>query len=127
MASAPGCWRRWAAEVTRLFALAGALCGLFGLAAAAAGAHGPYASATLTQTGHLQILHGLALLAVAARPPGPAARLAGALFILGILLFCGAIYAPAFLGLRLPPMSAPAGGLALLAGWASLAVAVWRR
>lgn len=52
---------------------------------------------------------------------GTLADLAGAAFALGVVLFCGAVYALAIWGLRLPGV-APAGGLLLMLGWASLGV-----
>ena len=59
-----------------------------------------------------------------------AARLAhwaGAAFVVGLVLFCGAVYALALGGLRLP-MLAPVGGSLLMLGWLLLAAsALWGR
>lgn len=70
-----------------------------------------------------QLWHALALLAVVLlvrRSSGAArglARLAGWLFIAGVLLFCGTLYATA-LSLDLPiRMTAPLGGTAFILGW----------
>jgi uncharacterized membrane protein YgdD (TMEM256/DUF423 family) len=41
----------------------------------------------------------------------------GGWFLLGILLVCGTLYANPAKGVSLFPLSAPAGGLLLLAGW----------
>lgn len=71
----------------------------------------------------MQGWHALALLAtalIAARTR--IAHLAGACFAGGLLLFCGAVYAAAFAGLRLGPV-APLGGTLLMAGWLFLAIA----
>lgn len=87
--------------------------------------------------GQYQLWHALALLAallLAAHAQGPArlaVRAAGWLFAVGIVLFCGALYALA-LGVALPlPNVAPMGGTALMVGWGALAVAAllpgWRR
>ncbi len=71
----------------------------------------------------MQGWHALALLAAAliARRTR-LANLAGACFAAGTLLFCGAVYASAFAGLRLGPV-APIGGTLLMVGWAVLAIA----
>lgn len=87
--------------------------------------------------GQYQLWHALALLAtllLAARSEGAArlaVRVAGWLFVVGILLFCGALYGLA-LGIVLPvPNVAPTGGTAFMVGWGLLAVAAllpgWRR
>jgi uncharacterized membrane protein YgdD (TMEM256/DUF423 family) len=78
----------------------------------------------------MQGWHALALLATAliARRAGVLAHLAGACFTAGIVLFCGAVYAVAFAGLRLGPV-APIGGTLLMLGWLLLgasALARWR-
>ena len=72
--------------------------------------------------------HALALLAcgVWAIRGGWAAQAAGALFLLGTLLFCGALYVLALTGVSLGPV-APSGGLCLMAGWLLLAVSGLRR
>ena len=57
---------------------------------------------------------------------GWAAQGAGALFLLGTLLFCGALYVLALTGMSLGP-TAPAGGLCLMAGWLLLAVSGLKR
>lgn len=120
-----------------------------GLNAALAVGAGAYASHALAApglekaqdwvrtAGQYQLWHALALLAallLAARTEGAArlaVRLAGWLFAIGTLLFCGSLYALA-LGVALPlPNTAPTGGSALMAGWGVLALAAllpgWRR
>ncbi len=53
-------------------------------------------------------------------------RRAGFLFIMGMILFCGTLYALGFN--KVPPIDglAPAGGIMLMAGWISLAFAATR-
>jgi uncharacterized membrane protein YgdD (TMEM256/DUF423 family) len=79
------------------------------------------------QTGsQYQMVHALAMLAVAAlsgRLGGRLAVAAQALFLLGSILFPGALYSLAFGGPRWFGAVAPIGGLALIAGWVSLALA----
>jgi uncharacterized membrane protein YgdD (TMEM256/DUF423 family) len=48
------------------------------------------------------------------------ANVAGAAFLAGLLLFCGAVYAGALAGVHLGPV-APTGGVLLMAGWLLLA------
>ena len=69
--------------------------------------------------------HALALLVVA-QLSGPWARIAGWLFVGGVLAFSGSLYA---LALGAPPtlgLATPLGGSALILGWIGLAVAAWR-
>lgn len=67
--------------------------------------------------------HALALIAVAAlaeRLPRASLAWAIALFITGLVLFCGSVLTRALLGLSLGPL-APIGGVALVGGWLVLA------
>ena len=66
--------------------------------------------------------HALALVGVALWAPrgGWLADAAGAAFVLGVLLFCGAVYGVALAGLRLGGV-APFGGTLLMVGWLLLA------
>ena len=73
-----------------------------------------------------QLIHALAigLAALAARgAAAPQARLAALLFLTGILLFSGSLYALALTGISSLGVITPAGGLALIAGWIVLALA----
>jgi len=76
------------------------------------------------------LAHALALgLAafVATRADGAAAAFGGYAFQLGILLFSGSLYVMALSGVRALGVVTPFGGLSLLAGWALLFVAAFRR
>lgn len=67
--------------------------------------------------------HALALIGAAAlaqRLPQRPLAAAVALFIAGLVLFCGSVLMRAFLGLSLGPI-APIGGAALIGGWLVLA------
>jgi uncharacterized membrane protein YgdD (TMEM256/DUF423 family) len=74
-----------------------------------------------------QLYHGLALVAVAAlalaRPDVRFTAVCLA-FVVGIALFCGSLYVMTFAGDAARKLGAvtPLGGLALLVGWAMLAV-----
>ena len=85
---------------------------------------------TVFQTGvHYQMVHALALLAVAmllAKNPARSLRIAAWGFTLGILLFSGSLYVLTLSGVRGFGMITPLGGVAFLIGWASLAWFAWR-
>ncbi len=120
----------------RVWLALGALAGLTAVGLSAWAAHGaparlePGALASLANGIQMQGWHALALLATglwAGRGGGLPAHLAGGAFALGIVLFCGAVYAGAIGGVSLGRV-APAGGMTLMAGWALLFVsAAWRR
>lgn len=75
-----------------------------------------------------QMYHALALLAVAWAVGrwGGAAAAAGWLFVAGILIFSGTLYALAFGAPRWLGAVTPIGGLCFLAGWAALVFATIR-
>ena len=79
------------------------------------------------QTGsQYEMIHALAILAVAAlsgKLNGRLAVNAQILFLLGSILFPGALYSLAFSGPRWFGAVAPIGGLAFIAGWIALALA----
>lgn len=66
----------------------------------------------------MQGWHALALIGCGLWAPrgGRVADVAGLLFLLGTILFCGVIYARAFM-LPIPAGIAPAGGSLLLLAW----------
>ena len=75
-----------------------------------------------------QMWHALALVGVAWLSDDPwvpdgVVGVAGGCFLLGILLFCGTLCATTAEGVPLFPLSAPAGGLLLVAGWIGLGAA----
>jgi uncharacterized membrane protein YgdD (TMEM256/DUF423 family) len=116
----------------RLWIGLGALAGLGAVAMAAVAAHAvpesadPRANEMLRGAIQMQGWHALALLACGlwvergGRLAGSLTNLAGAAFVAGLLLFCGAVYMLALAGLRLP-MLAPIGGTLLMLGWVLLA------
>lgn len=53
-------------------------------------------------------------------------RVAGWLFLAGIVLFSGSLYALAFVGVPWLGIVTPVGGLAFLAAWAVLAYGFWK-
>jgi uncharacterized membrane protein YgdD (TMEM256/DUF423 family) len=120
---------------------AGALLGALGVMLGAFGAHAlkvrlePAALATFETGVRYQLIHALALLALAllmAQRASPPLASAATCFLLGILFFSGSLYALATRlvvpegGLRWFGLVTPLGGLLLIAGWVLLAVAAWR-
>jgi uncharacterized membrane protein YgdD (TMEM256/DUF423 family) len=118
----------------RFFAL-GATFGLLGVALGAFGAHalrgrlGPGDLAVFETGVRYQMYHAVALLAVAwaaTRWPVGTVRVAGWLFVVGIVLFSGSLYALVLTGHRALGALTPFGGLAFLVGWALLAWTAFR-
>ncbi|BAZ27430.1 hypothetical protein NIES4073_83490 [Kalymmatonema gypsitolerans NIES-4073] len=77
-----------------------------------------------------QMYHALALLVVAlllSRIESPPLILlaSGWLFIIGITIFSGSLYALSLSGVKSLGAIAPIGGAALIAGWGALAFAAW--
>lgn len=119
----------------RHFLTFGALSMLLGVAAGAFGAHALKAvlSPELLAIWHTavlyQLVHGLGLLVVGGltvRKPQGLLRCSGIAMLLGMLLFCGSLYALALSGVRLLGAITPLGGVAFLLGWGCLAWSAWR-
>jgi len=117
----------------RLWIGLGALAGLTAVAMAALAAHGvpwldPPAQRMLHNALQMHGWHALALLACGLWAPrgGRLVDWAGAAFSLGLLLFCGAVYALVLVGLHIA-MLAPIGGMLLMLGWALLGLSTFRR
>jgi len=119
----------------RTFATLGAVSGLVAVAAGAFGAHAlrarlaPDQLAAFETAARYQMYHALALLLVAwavTRWAAPPVRAAGWLFVAGTVVFSGSLYALALSGTRAFGAVTPVGGLCFLAGWASLALGIWR-
>ena len=107
------------------------LAGFFGLTATllgAYGAHGLAASgitasqlAAFNTAVHYQFFHALALLVLGwCGVRSKVITFAGFAFLLGILGFCGSIYAMVLLGSKGLGLITPAGGLCFMLGWAAL-------
>lgn len=111
----------------------GALAMAFGVALGAFGAHGLKARLhpdmlAVYETGvRYHLVHGLALFVaawLAGEDSSRSARLAGVLFVVGILLFSGSLYLLALTGIRTFGAITPLGGLAWLAAWGLIAIRV---
>ena len=109
---------------------AGALLGALGIAAGAFGAHGlrDHLDAkdldTFEVAVRYQLVHALALCAIAALPIGTRrAGLAATLMLIGTLIFCGTLYVLVLTGMRWLGAVTPIGGVLMIAGWVALATA----
>ncbi len=120
----------------RWLLVAACVLGGLGVALGAFGAHGleqrvpPERLATFEIGVRYHMYHALALLAVAwlaARWPGTSlVTAAGWLFVAGVVIFSGSLYALTLTGIRTLGAITPLGGLAFIAGWTCLALAAWR-
>jgi uncharacterized membrane protein YgdD (TMEM256/DUF423 family) len=121
----------------RTFFILGALFAGLGVALGAFGAHAlrdrlPADLLAIFETGvRYQVYHALALFAVVVAimrwPGNNLPVIAGWLFVVGILIFSGSLYALAISGTRWLGAITPLGGVAFLAGWVLLIVAAWRQ
>jgi uncharacterized membrane protein YgdD (TMEM256/DUF423 family) len=117
------------------FIIMGAVLAALAVAAGAFGAHAlaarltPERLNTWETAARYHMYHALALLlvgALAARWPAPLLAAAGWLFVAGIVLFGGTVYALALGAPRWLGAITPVGGLAFIIGWIVVAVAIAR-
>ena len=120
----------------RIFIAVGSMAAFLAVALGAFAAHGLKAHlaaeplATFELGVRYQMYHALALLAAGfayARWPGPRVVASGCLFMIGIVLFSGSLYALSLSEMRWFGVVTPFGGLAFLMGWLCLAWAAFRR
>lgn len=120
--------------MARIWLVIGSLAGFLAVALSAYAAHGlagrpDAARAAVGNALDMQGWHALALLAVgllAERRAGWVVHGAGGAFAAGMVLFCGAVWWGALLGVSLGPV-APIGGSLLMLGWLLLAVGALRK
>ena len=116
-----------------------AIAAINGFLAVAAGAFGAHALQSRLDANALQAFEtgaryqmyhalaiGLAAFALRESSAAFAAQVAAALFLIGIVLFSGSLYALALSGARPFAFITPLGGVAFLAGWIALAFAALR-
>ncbi|MBC7795733.1 MAG: DUF423 domain-containing protein [Pyrinomonadaceae bacterium] len=106
--------------------------------AVAAGAFGAHTLKTQISTEMLvifetaaryQMYHAVALIVAAwanTRFSGSLATIAGYLFVVGTIVFCGSLYALSLTEIKWLGAITPLGGVAFLSGWLCLAYAAWR-
>jgi uncharacterized membrane protein YgdD (TMEM256/DUF423 family) len=108
-----------------------ALVGFLSVTAGAFGAHGAAGPAKdwLRTAGEYGLIHALAVFAAASliREGSRLATVAGWLFLAGAIVFSGSLDAMAVSGQLWLGAVTPVGGLLLLAGWATLALAAFTR
>ena len=112
--------------MVRVWIVTGGVVGALAVAAAAYSAHAPIDPArarAVASAVQMQGWHALALLAcgLLGTAGGWPVTAAGALFLVGVLLFCGAVWVPLLGGPSLG-MVAPVGGTMLIGGWLMLAL-----
>jgi uncharacterized membrane protein YgdD (TMEM256/DUF423 family) len=123
--------------LSRRFLLAAGILGALSVAIGAFDSHGlsayfaanPDREPTFNTAVQYHQVHALALLLTALLhqiAPSRWTRLAGIAFVIGIIVFAGALYLLSVLQLRFMGAIAPVGGAALIAGWLCLALAAWR-
>ncbi len=103
----------------------GLVSGLVAVVLAALAAHGPMAPTALDAQRQvdtailLHFVHTLALMLLAYWPADTRWRLAiTAVWLIGIILFCGSLYALTLFNQPWPGVITPLGGLFLMLGWA---------
>ncbi|MCM0591304.1 MAG: DUF423 domain-containing protein [Gloeotrichia echinulata IR180] len=122
--------------MTQIFVSVAAFLGGLSVAAGAFGSHAlrekvSERSLEIFETGaRYQMYHALALLLIAlllsrAESPQPLLIASGWLFIIGIVIFSGSLYALSLTGIKVLGAITPIGGVAFIAGWGMLAVAGW--
>ena len=122
--------------MANLFISLGALSGLLAVTFGAFGAHAlrgrldDYAMGVFEIAVQYHFYHALALVAVGLlalhHPHTALLRSSGWLFVLGLVVFSGSLYALSLSGIKWLGAITPLGGLAFIAGWACLAVAGWK-
>ncbi|RCJ35426.1 hypothetical protein A6770_16030 [Nostoc minutum NIES-26] len=122
--------------MTQIFLSVAAVLGGLSVAAGAFASHAlrekiSERSLEIFETGaRYQMYHALALLLVALlisrnEPPQSTLVASGWLFIIGIAIFSGSLYALSLTGIKSLGAITPLGGAAFLAGWGALAFGAW--
>eukprot|EP00752_Nemacystus_decipiens_P003948 g3615.t1 len=104
-----------------------ALAGSSAVGLGAYGAHGmagksDKAKADWKTATHYHLCHALAIATLPAYQKTPARAAAGLLFSTGITLFSGSVYYASLTDDKKVAKAAPAGGICLMLGWATLAL-----
>jgi uncharacterized membrane protein YgdD (TMEM256/DUF423 family) len=123
--------------MAKLLLLLASFSGFTGVALGAFAAHGlrdrlPDNLLSAFQTGvQYQLVHTMALIGIALLllrwPESTLFRFSGGLFVLGMLLFSGSLYALALTGIGKLGIITLFGGVTFLLGWLCLGLGVWRQ
>lgn len=112
-------------RVASLFLLIAGSTGASGVGLSAAAAHA--GGTDLGSAAAMLLFHAPAFLALGLLIAPRLTRLGGGVLAIGLLLFAGDLVVRHFLGTRLFPMAAPAGGMAMIAGWLIVAASAFIR
>jgi uncharacterized membrane protein YgdD (TMEM256/DUF423 family) len=122
--------------MAKLFITLASISAMLAVAFGAFGAHGlksrldDYALGVFQTAVQYHFYHSLALLAVGVialnQPQTAMLKSSGWLFLIGIVVFSGSLYALSITGVRWLGAITPLGGLAFIAGWACLAATGWK-
>lgn len=120
----------------KTFILIGAMFGALSVAIGAFGAHGLKSmletagrTDTFETAVKYQFYHTFAILLMGLllqKGENSLLNISGWLFLAGIIVFSGSLYALCFTGIRWLGAITPIGGVAFIAGWLLLAWAVWK-
>lgn len=119
------------ARPVRWSGIAAAAAGCVAVVLGALGAHALRAQLSTQMLGvwetavRFEFWHALALAVCALLRRSNTAQVAAILFAVGIVLFCGSLYALALGAPRYVGLVTPLGGIAFIAGWIALGVAFW--
>lgn len=106
-----------------VFILAGGLFGAAGVALSAAAAHA--GGGNVATAASFLLAHAPALLALGLLAHGRAMAAGGVILLVGVVLFAADLLMRHYVGTRLFPMAAPAGGTAMIAGWLVVAASAF--
>ncbi len=112
--------------MTRLLTLCAGLMGAGGVTLAAYAAHAQ-GGGNLTTASQFLLFHAAPVAAIAFAAPQRLRILAGALLVLGAILFSGDLTLRAIWGIAPWRMAAPTGGTVLILGWLVLALSPTQR
>jgi uncharacterized membrane protein YgdD (TMEM256/DUF423 family) len=103
------------------FVFAAGLFGAAGVGLSAAAAHA--GGGNIATAANFLLVHAPAFLALGllGAQGGRLMRAGGIVLLVGVLMFCGDLLARHYLGDRLFPIAAPAGGMLMIAGWLAVA------
>ncbi len=104
---------------SRPLLLAAGLLGASGVAFSAAAAH--QGAANVATAASFLLMHAPTFLALSHMGGNRLTGIGSWVLLLGLVMFCGDLLARAYLGTRLFPMVAPAGGVLMIGGWLAIA------
>lgn len=126
---------KWGGRM-KIFVLMGSISAFIGVALGAFGAHGLKSKVAqemlkVWETAVLyHLIHALALILIGIlcylMPEASSVRHAGWAILVGTVLFSGSLYLLVLTGSKPLGIITPLGGVAFLAGWLLLAIAIWQ-